>query len=134
MPLYVTNPTDKTVYLKSFDGDSVPIHGKSKRAKISSKFGWQVPAVRGLRIEDDGPDIIDPNRIVRPRSLPQPAKRPQGHHNKSRLDPMPYATTKEYYQKVSAANPKRAEMMAKERARLEANFLADVRKKEKKNK
>jgi hypothetical protein len=129
MPLYVTNATDKTIYLRSFDGDSVGVHPKSRRVKVSKKFDWQAPSGKGIRIEDGGPDLVDPNRIVRPRAMPEPKTRPKGHHNKSRQEAMSVGTTKEYYAKVAKINEVRAAKIASQQAAIDAKFSRSHNKK-----
>lgn len=63
--LHVTNPTDKTVVLRSFDGDSVSVHAKSRDVPVADKFDWHVPA--GIRVRKGHPDTKDPTAIVRGR-------------------------------------------------------------------
>ena len=123
MPLLVTNPTDMTVYLRSFDGDSVAIHPKSRRVKVAQKFNWQIPVTTpSLRIEDQGEDECDYGRIVKGRAMPEPKMRPKGHHNKSRQDPLPFSSAQGYFEKVAQLNEKRAAKMQVERAKIEARF------------
>ncbi len=125
MPAYISNPTDKTVYLRSFDGDSVSVHAKSHRVKVAQKFLWQIPQTQPpLRVEDAGEDVVDVCRVVAGRALPEPAKRPRGHHNKSRSDPQPFSSPKQYYEKLARVNAKRADMVAAARRKIEARFTS----------
>jgi len=126
MPLFCTNATDMTIHLKSFDGDSVAIHPKSREVKVSQKFNWQIPILKGFRAVDAGPDLVDPNKIVRGRAVPEPARRPKGHHNKSRDDKLPIDSAKAYMEKVARINSKKAQSMALERQKIEERFAGKV--------
>lgn len=80
MPIQVWNPTDKPVYLKSFDGDSIHIGPKAKGARVANKFGWQVPT--NMKVVHLGEEAVDPTKIVRGRT-PHPARKPPRAHNKA---------------------------------------------------
>lgn len=60
--LFVTNPLDRSVTLKSFCGDSVQVPAKTRGVGVADKFGWQVPA--GVKVVEGPKDVVDPTEVV----------------------------------------------------------------------
>jgi hypothetical protein len=61
--IFVSNPLDRPVVIRSFCGDSVQIPAKTRGVQVADKFGWQVPA--GLLVEEGEKDSVDPTAIVK---------------------------------------------------------------------
>lgn len=78
MPIKVWNPKDMTVWLKSFDGDSVPVGPKARGVLVANKFDWQIPSF--MRSEKAGEETICPTTIVKGRT-PFVARRPKLQRN-----------------------------------------------------
>ena len=85
MSLFVTNNTDQTIHMRSFDGNSVAIHAKSRRVQVADKFEWQYPST--LVVVKGPPDAVDPTRVVAGQAV-TPVKTPKGWHNKGREAPL----------------------------------------------
>jgi len=52
MPVYVTNPLDRTVTLHAADGDTIQIPPKTRDIRVHRKFNFMVPD--SLRLRDVG--------------------------------------------------------------------------------
>ena len=70
MTIFVTNPRDHSVVLKSFDGDSVSVPSKVRRVPVASKFDWHVPS--DVRFERGPDDEVCPTTIVPGRPILPP--------------------------------------------------------------
>lgn len=62
MPIFVSNPKDHPVILRSYDGDSVHVPAKVRKARVANKFAWHAP--KFVRVEDGGPDKGDIDKLV----------------------------------------------------------------------
>ena len=114
MTIRVWNNLDRQIQLRSFDGDSVYIGPKAKGAQVAQKFSWQIPD--GVRWVDDGPDVIDPTKIVKGLT-PFVARRPPKSHNKLG-QPLPENTRTAAQIRAAAEQKKRDREGAQQRAAL----------------
>jgi hypothetical protein len=108
MTFKVWNPTDKTVWLKSFDGDSVGIGPKAKGVMVANKFGWQVPKIVKTRphTTDEQEKKNDPNRIVKGR-MPLMARKPRKSLDKNGKPFVNNRTAKQMREHVAAKKAQR---------------------------
>lgn len=117
MVAYITYAKNETVYLRSFDGDSVAIHGPCRDVSVARKFLWQVP--EGVRVRDAGPDEVEVCGIVGGK-LPVPKKRPMGHNANSRSQPM--MSAEDYRNMVLSRDAAAARKMEIARAKIDDRF------------
>ena len=61
--IFVTNPLDRPVVLRSFCGNSVQIPAKARNVGVADKFDWNPPA--GIKVVQGDPDVVDPTDVVK---------------------------------------------------------------------
>jgi hypothetical protein len=114
---YITYAKNQTIHLRSFDGDSVAIHGPCRDVSVAQKFLWQVP--EGVRVRDAGPDEVDVCGIVEGK-VPIPKVRPIGHNANSRSTPM--LSAEDYRNLVISRDAASARKMELARAKIDDRF------------
>lgn len=114
MTIRVWNNLDHPIHLRSFDGDTIQIGPKAKGAQVPQKFSWQIPD--DVRWVDDGPDVIDPTKIVKGLT-PHVARRPPRSYNKAG-QPIPENTRTAAQIRAAAEQKKRDREGAQQRAAL----------------
>jgi hypothetical protein len=99
---YVTNRTDYTIILKSFDGDSCSIHGKARGVPVADKFDWHVPA--GVFLKKGEDDQQDPTTIVKSRAV-VPSLTPPKDENDAQSRAAAYKARAQAQTQVGGATP-----------------------------